>query len=337
MKIGNVILDNNTVMAPLAGITNLPFRLLAKECGCGLVCSEMISSHGLVYNSKKTLRLTDSTSKEKPLSIQIFGSDPDIMGEAAQIVESKGADIVDINLGCSVKKILKTGSGAALMKNPKQAEKIISSVKKSLSIPLTIKIRSGWHPSGNQALEIASIAEACGVDAIAVHPRTASQGFAGNANWSIISKIKKKVSIPVIGNGDINIAKDAVRMIAETGCDAVMVGRAAIGNPLIFKSILSTIQGNKKIKTDNYNHLDMMIQYIKSTVKYFGEKQACYMMRSRLCWFVKGFANNNKFKKSITKLSSEKEAIELVEIYMKNIIDAYEENVYLPALQKIQL
>jgi len=319
MKIGSVILNNNTVLAPLAGITNLPFRLLAKECGCGLVYSEMISSHGLVYQSEKTLSLTDNTSEEKPLSIQIFGADPDIMAEAAQIAASKGADIIDINFGCSVKKVTKTGSGVTLMKNHEQAEKIIKSVKKSINIPLTIKIRSGWDASGDQALKIAQIAEACGVEAIAVHPRTAAQGFSGHANWSIISKIKQKVSIPVIGNGDINIAEDAVRMINETGCDAVMIGRAAIGNPLIFKNILSIISGKTKTDTQVHHHFDMMIRYVKSTVKYFGEKRACYMMRSRLCWFVKGFSNSNTFRRSINHISSEKEAIELIDLYKKHL------------------
>ena len=195
MKIGSVTLENQTILAPLAGITNLPFRLLAKEAGCALVCSEMISAYGLYHRSPKTIRLMDSSPDEKPLSVQIFGADPAIMAEAASMVEASGADILDINFGCSVRKILKTGSGAALMKAPALSEKILKAVRASIRIPLTIKIRTGWETSGQQAYILAEMAEACGVDAIAVHPRTATQGFAGRADWSIISAVKKKVAI----------------------------------------------------------------------------------------------------------------------------------------------
>jgi len=191
MKIGSVTLPNNTVMAPLAGITNLPFRLMVKELGCGLVCSEMISSNGLIYQSPKTIQLMNSAEKEKPLSVQMFGAVPEIMAEAAQMIEQSGADILDINFGCSVRKIIKSGSGVALMKSPEVAAAILTAVRKSVTIPLTIKIRSGWDYSGDQALEIARIAEDCGVDAITVHPRTATQGFGGTADWSIIQKIKQ--------------------------------------------------------------------------------------------------------------------------------------------------
>jgi nifR3 family TIM-barrel protein len=319
MKIGSVTLDNHTILAPLAGITNLPFRLLAKECGCALVCSEMISSHGLAYQSKKTLDLIDSANEEKPLSVQIFGSKPDIMAEAAKIVASKGADIIDINFGCSVKKVVKTGSGVALMKDAKHAEKIIKAVKRAVNIPLTIKIRSGWNPSGDQAVEISKIAEACGADAIAVHPRTAAQGFKGHANWSIISRIKATVSIPVIGNGDIHTAEDAMNMCAQTKCDAVMIGRAAIGNPLIFNDILSSTNERSDPDKRMRQHFNLMIRYIKSSVRYFGEKRACYMMRSRLGWFVKGLNNSNNFRRLLRQISSEKEAIELIQLYMKHL------------------
>ena len=245
MQIGNLTLDNNVILAPLAGITNLPFRLLAKASGCGLVCSEMISANGLVYQSGKTEQMLNSAPEEKPLSVQIFGSDPGIMAEAAAIVESKGADIVDINFGCSVRKVIKTGSGAALMKTPDQAKALLAAVRKSIRIPLTIKIRSGWDASGREALNIAGIAQDCGVDAIAVHPRTAGQLFRGRADWSIIAAVKKSVGIPVIGNGDIVSARNALKMLEETGCDAVMIGRKAIGDPAIFSRVLARMNGEE--------------------------------------------------------------------------------------------
>ncbi len=227
MKIGSLSLKNITVLAPLAGITNLPFRILVKEAGCALVCSEMISANGLVYKSHKTAQTLESAAEEKPLSVQIFGSDPEIMADAAAMAEASGADVLDINFGCSVKKVLKTGSGSALMKEPEKAEAILKAVRKSIEIPLTIKIRTGWDYSGTQAFKIAEIAESCGVNAIAVHPRTATQGFGGTADWSVIAAIKKIVSIPVIGNGDIIVPEDAIRMQNETGCDAVVIGRTA--------------------------------------------------------------------------------------------------------------
>jgi tRNA-dihydrouridine synthase B len=319
MKIGAVETDNFTVLAPLAGITNLPMRLLAKRAGCGLVCSEMISSNGLVYNSGKTVQLLDSTSEDKPLSVQIFGSNPQLMADAARIVQDSGADIVDINFGCSVKKILKSNSGSALMKDPVLAARILASVRQAVSIPLTIKIRSGWEPTGKQAMEIARLAENCGVDAIAVHPRTATQGFRGEADWSIISAIKNALTIPVIGNGDVTAPADALRMLDETGCDGVMVGRAAIGNPMIFGGILAAAQGRPAALPDDGQRIDMMLDYLRDSVRYLGEKIACRMMRSRLCWFVKGMRNAGKFRNAIRFIASEKEAAELIMKYAESI------------------
>jgi nifR3 family TIM-barrel protein len=319
MKIGAVEADNFTVLAPLAGITNLPMRLLAKRAGCGLVCSEMISSNGLVYNSGKTVQLLDSTPEDKPLSVQIFGSNPQLMADAARIVQDSGADIVDINFGCSVKKILKSNSGSALMKDPVLAARILASVRQAVSIPLTIKIRSGWEPTGKQAMEIARLAEDCGVDAIAVHPRTATQGFRGEADWSIISAIKDALTIPVIGNGDVTAPADALRMLDETGCDGVMVGRAAIGNPMIFGGILAAAQGRPAALPDDGQRIDMMLDYLRDSVRYLGEKIACRMMRSRLCWFVKGMRNAGKFRNAIRFIASEKEAAELIMKYAESI------------------
>ena len=316
MRIGSVKLDNITIMAPLAGITNLPFRLLAKESGAALVCSEMVSANGLVYQSKKTEQLLDSIPAEKPLSVQIFGSDPSIMAEAARMVESGGADIIDINFGCSVKKVLKTGSGAALMKDPDKAAAVITAVRQAVVVPVTIKIRSGWNKSGEDALKIAALAQECGMDAIAIHPRTATQGFGGHADWRLIADIKKNISIPVIGNGDIEHPADAIRMIQETGCDAVMIGRAAIGHPLIFKQILAMLSGNQ-YDINLAQRFAVMIKYLKNSVKYFGEKHACRIMRSRLCWFVKGLQGSSKFRKSITRISSEEEALSLLKSYME--------------------
>ena len=327
VKIGKLVLDNPVILAPLAGITNLPFRMIAKDAGCGLVCSEMISANGLVHKSMKTEKMLDSHFQEKPLSIQIFGSDPLIMADAAKIVESSGADVLDINFGCSVKKIVKTGAGVALMRTFKKAEKLLEMVRESVKIPLTIKIRTGWDKSGRQAIKISEIAQACGVDSIAVHPRTASQGFKGRSDWSIISAVKKKVSIPVIGNGDIVKPEDAIRMLAETKCNAVMIGRAAIGNPSIFSDVLALLNGEEVPKKNLFHRFDIMIKYLKDSVEYLGEKQACFMMRSRLGWFVKGMRFSSSFRESIKHVSSEEQALELIRSYQDMMIQTGQTNL----------
>ena len=316
MKIGAVTLSENTVLAPLAGISNLPFRLMIKNSGCGLVCSEMVSANGLVHQSEKTIAMLASVPEERPVSIQIFGGAPSIMAEAARMVAESGADILDINFGCSVKKILKSGAGASLMKTPSLAEKILTSVRKAIEIPLTIKIRTGWEPSGKQALEIAKIAEDCGIDAIAVHPRTVVQGFRGMADRSIIRTVKSAVKIPVIGNGDILCASDALDMMRETGCDAIMIGRAAIGNPWIFSQTSALMQDKEPSEPDLAARFDVMENYLKSSVRYFGELHACRMMRSRLSWFVKGLRFSSSFRESIKQLSTESEALSLIRAYL---------------------
>jgi tRNA-dihydrouridine synthase B len=315
MKIGNIQLKNNTVLAPLAGITNLPFRLIVKEAGCGLVCSEMISSNALSYGSVKTIDMMHSCTEEKPVSVQIFGADPDIMAYAAKMAQEAGADILDINLGCSVKKILKSGAGSALMKEPEKTKAILTKARAAVSIPLTIKIRSGWDASGNDAFKIAQIAEDCGVDAIAFHPRTATQGFTGKSDWSLIARLKQQVSVPVIGNGDIEKAEDAVAMLDQTGCDAVMVGRAAIGNPWIFFQIHSLIEHGSIPAIDFEKRFNILKKYVAASVEYIGELNACRMMRSRLTWFVKGLPNSSRFRESITKIRTLEEAEQLIDEY----------------------
>ena len=319
VTIGNVVLDNMTVFAPLAGITNLPMRLIAKEEGCGLVCSEMVSSYGLVYQSRKTQKIMDSDAREKPLSVQIFGAEPAVMAEAACMVEAYGADILDINFGCSVRKILKSGSGSALMRTPDIAKAVIDAVRKAVKIPLTIKIRTGWDRSGDQAFDTARMAEDSGVDAIAIHPRLASQGFGGKADWSLIKAIKDQCRIPVIGNGDIVSAEDAVRMQNETGCDAVMIGRGAIGNPWIFSQVAALFRGESAQTVVMDTRFDMMVRYLRESVTYLGEENACYMMRSRLGWFVKGMPHSSRFRDSIKHISSEAEAFDIIENYRGSI------------------
>jgi nifR3 family TIM-barrel protein len=315
MHIGSLSLDNPVVLAPLAGITNLPFRLLARKAGCGMVCSEMISSNGLVRQSKKTHRMLESLDEEKPLSIQIFGADPIVMADAAVLVQSSGAGVLDINFGCPVKKVIKTGAGSALMKSPDLAGRIITAVRGAVTIPLTVKIRSGWDRSGSQAVNIAKIAEACGADAVAVHPRTAAQGFAGKSDWSIIAAVKKNISIPVIGNGDIVRAQDAVSMMDLTGCDGVMIGRAAIGNPWIFTQVLAALDGKPEPAVDTTGRFEAMKRYVRLSVCHFGDAHASLMMRSRLGWFVKGLPFSSRFRESIKGISSEKEALDQIDAY----------------------
>ena len=315
MRIGAVRLSNNVVFAPLAGITNLPMRLLAKEAGCGLVCSEMVSANGLVFGSRKTAQLMHTVPEEYPLSIQLFGTDPAIVADAARMAQDAGAAMVDINFGCAVRKVVKTGAGVALMRAPQRAEALLKAVRRSVAVPLTIKIRSGWEASGRQALEIARMAEACGVDALAVHPRSATQGFRGCADWSLIAAVKRALRIPVVGNGDIVTAEDARRMVSQTGCDGVMVGRAAIGNPFIFADILACLEGRQPESPDLAQRFRIMKRYARDSAAYLGERQACLMMRSRLGWFVKGLPGSSRFRQAVTRVSTLAESMAAIEAY----------------------
>ncbi len=314
--IGTVRLANRTVLAPLAGITDLPLRLLARERGAALVYTEMVSANGLLHESAKTGRLLDSHPSERPLAAQIFGADPEIVADAARMVADTGADIIDINFGCSVKKIVKTGSGVALMKDPGRAARLLEAVRRAVSIPLTIKLRSGWDPSGDQALAIARIAADAGVDAIALHPRTARQGFSGSADWSLIARLKRAVAVPVIGNGDVTAPADAIRMREITGCDAVMIGRAAAGSPWIFSQVLELADGRPPSPVTTEDRRAVMHRYLDAAVDRMGEAVACRMMRSRLGWFVKGLPHAATFRESIKHLSSHAEAAARIDRYL---------------------
>ncbi len=315
MNIGPLHLENPVILAPLAGITNLPFRLLAKEAGCGLVTSEMVSADGLVHGARNAFDLLRSLPAEKPLAVQLFGSDPAVMAEAAAIVEGSGADLLDINFGCAVKKVIKTGSGAALMRTPQRAEALLRAVRHAVRIPLTIKIRSGWDGSGRQALALGEIAEACGVNAVTLHPRTASQKFSGRADWGVIAALKRHLSIPVIGNGDITCADDAARMLSETGCDAVMVGRRAIGYPRIFTEIGLRLHG-EAVPADTIAHrLKVLRRYTQLTVECFGRENATRLLRRRLGWFVKGMRNGAVLRCAAGKITCMDQAYEVIEAF----------------------
>ncbi|MBF0201772.1 MAG: tRNA dihydrouridine synthase DusB [Desulfamplus sp.] len=320
MNIGSLKLKGKTVLAPLAGITNLPFRLMVKGCGCSLVCSEMVSAKGLFYGSQKTFALINTHPLERPVSIQIFGSDPLSMSMAAGTIEKHGvADIIDINMGCSVKKVLKTGSGAALMQDGQKARAVIAAVRESTSLPVTIKIRSGWDSSGSQALGIATAAQKAGVDAVAIHPRTATQGFRGRGDWSIIAKLKENLSIPVIGNGDIVTAADGLRMMEETGCDAVMAGRGVMVNPFMLADIDDIVAGKPLEQRSRDDIFSVMKGLITASVEYFGEEIACRIMRSRIAFFVKGWPESSKFRSAISQITSMEQALEIIKSYQDSL------------------
>jgi tRNA-dihydrouridine synthase B len=297
IKIGNVAIFHPVVLAPMAGTTDLPFRRLVKELGCGLICTEMISDQGLLHNNEATNKMLEFHEGERPISMQLFGSDPESMARAAKIVASTGVDIVDINMGCPTPKIVKNGEGSALMRNPALAYDIIRAVVKAIDQPVTVKIRKGWDEHCVNAVEMARMAEQAGAMAIAVHGRTREQFYAGRADWQIIAQVKDAVSIPVIGNGDIRSPQDAKSMMEMTGCDAVMIGRAAQGNPWIFPATIHYLAtGNLLAQPSASDKMDIFWHHFEMLIENKGVYTAVREMRKHAAWYTKGYPHAAKYR-----------------------------------------
>jgi len=305
VKIGNVVLENNIILAPMAGVSDLPFRLLCHEQGAGLVCSEMVSAKAIYYRNKNTGVLMATDPREMPVSLQLFGSDPDVISEMAAQIEDQPFDILDFNLGCPVPKVTRNGEGSALMQNPALVEKILTKTVRAIHKPMTVKIRKGFSENEVNAVEIARIAEASGVSAIAVHGRTREQYYSGRADWDIIRQVKEAVKIPVIGNGDIDSPQAAQRMLEETGCDGIMVGRAARGNPWLFAQIRAWLLEGKLISKPTWEEVrEMMLRHTRMQVAFKGEYIGIREMRAHLAWYTAGFPNSSRFRREINMIES---------------------------------
>jgi tRNA-dihydrouridine synthase B len=320
LKIGSVKLDNNVFLAPMAGITDRPFRILCKEQGCGLSYTEMVSAKGLFYHNKRTQNLLCIQPEDKPVAVQLFGSDPGLLAEEAARLCEKGADIIDINMGCPTPKIVKNGDGCALMQKPALVAEIVKRTASAVKVPLTIKIRKGWDQSSVNAPEIARIAEANGAAAIAVHGRTRDQFYSGAADWEIIAQIKKDLSIPVIGNGDVFTPEDAAAMLERTGCDAVMIGRGARGNPWIFKRSLKLINEGTSIQPPDIKEVLAMIRrHADLCIEHKGERIALREMRKHVGWYLKGFRNAASLRKEANRVQTREQLFSLLEIYEEEL------------------
>lgn len=318
LKIGNVELENNLILAPMAGVTDLPFRLLCKEQGAALCCMEMVSAKGIYYNNKNTESLLTVDERERPVSLQLFGSDPEIMAAMAAKIEHRNFDILDINMGCPVPKVVNNGDGSALMKNPALAGKIIEAMVKAIEKPVTVKIRKGFDDEHINAVEMAHVAEESGAAAIAVHGRTREQYYSGKADWSIIADVKQAVSIPVIGNGDILDARDVIAMKEQTDCDGFMIGRGAQGNPWIFHQILHYFETGELIgKPPMEEMVKTMLRHAKLQIEFKGDYLGIREMRKHAAWYTAGYKGASKLRGRINDVESYDELEQLFEDFMK--------------------
>ncbi len=318
LKIGNVELENNILLAPMAGITDLPFRLICKEFGPGLVYTEMISSKGLFYNDEKTKLLLDMKGEKRPVAVQIFGSDIESMKYAAEYI-SQYADIIDINMGCPAPKVVKNGDGSRLLLDLELAEKIAKEVVKSAKVPVTIKMRIGWDNENIVAVEAAKVFEQAGISAITVHGRTRNEFYSGNADWNIIKKVKESINIPVIGNGDIKNPRDAKKMFEDTNVDGIMIGRASLGNPWIFRDIINELSGSEKKEISKEEKLDIIIKHINYAVEEKGENVAVKEMRKHIAGYIKNMKDASKYRDIINKIDRKDELIACLTEYFKTI------------------
>ena len=313
MRLGNLQLDYPLVLAPMSGITDYPFRRIAKVHGCSLVFTEMVSAEGLLRKGKSFLKIRED---ERPISVQLFGSNPGILAEAAQMVESMGADAIDINMGCPARQVVEAGAGVDLMRFHGKVKKILTRVRRQLKNPLTIKIRSGWDQENINAVQISKIAEDCGVDAISIHPRTKVQGFRGQANWNLIGEVKKAITIPVIGNGDVTAQFLAKRMLEETGCDGVMIGRGALGNPWIFDSKkFGSLKAESAFHPSLEQWQKVIDDHFSLLLNTYGGKRATREIRRHVAWYTKGLPFSASFRSTLSRLREKDLLFEAIASY----------------------
>lgn len=314
LTIGNVELDNNLILAPMAGVTDLPFRLLCKEQGCAVMYTEMVSAKAILYKNRNTVSLMEVHEKERPVALQLFGSDPEIVSSMAAQVEDGPYAWIDINMGCPVPKVVNNGEGSALMKNPKLAEELLTALVKKVKKPVTVKFRKGFDDAHVNAVEMAKIAESCGVAAVAIHGRTREQFYSGKADWEIIRRVKEAVKIPVIGNGDIFTPQDARRMLDETGCDGLMIARGAKGNPWIFSRTLHYLDTGELLPPPGKDEIrEMLLRHAELQVQYKGEYLGIREMRKHLAWYTAGLPHSSALRNDVNQAETWEEFRELVE------------------------